>query len=193
MIELTHLARQADPQGTEGVGSFIALAKQTEMYLGYTLPKGSVRTSNWSATLDRGQQECELDHVGCSVRKGNLLNLAIVVLGFTDAANDVYSTMLIYQRLKELALERCIPFDLSSHSINLSTELALTQKHLPNGLTGSVAKGGKPAGGSIGTTSEGIKPSETRAFVLFSMGKSLLEIGRTMRTYDDPLKTNTIQ
>lgn len=60
LLELSRMARKADAINTGPGGGLIALAKLVSAYLGKTLPKGKVRSSNWSANLDASQIECEL-------------------------------------------------------------------------------------------------------------------------------------
>lgn len=59
LLELSHLARKADPMGTGPGRVLIALAKLVARYLQKRLPKGSVRSSNWSLALSEEQIECE--------------------------------------------------------------------------------------------------------------------------------------
>jgi len=59
LLELSHLARLVDPARVTSK-RMISLRRIVEMYTGFTLAKGGVRTSNWEACLDEEQLECML-------------------------------------------------------------------------------------------------------------------------------------
>ena len=60
LFELSKLARKADPVGTGPGAKLIALAKLVSAYLHKQLPKGAIRSSNWSLVLNKQQINCEL-------------------------------------------------------------------------------------------------------------------------------------
>jgi hypothetical protein len=61
LLELSHLARKADPINTGPGGTLISLANLTKEYLGRELDKDSaVRKGAWMDKLNTKQIECEL-------------------------------------------------------------------------------------------------------------------------------------
>ena len=65
LLELTNLAHLVD-RTRVSTRRMISLKRIVELYTGYTLAKGDVRTSNWEAKLNEKQLECQsslfLDH-----------------------------------------------------------------------------------------------------------------------------------
>ncbi len=103
----------------------------------------------------------------------------------TDAANDVVSAVLLYNRLIAIAKSRSINYDLPT--IDLHAELAENDKVMLQ-----ARRSGSPTP-SLTSKQGGLTPSELRCYVLFSLGKSSEEIGRTMRSREEPLKLSTVQ
>lgn len=101
-VDLSSIARRADPIGTGPGRSLIALNELAKRYLGRQLEKGEVRSGNWSKRLDAKQIKCEWKK--CTRRKGSALK--------SDAANDVVSSVEIYKALLKVARTNEIDIDL---------------------------------------------------------------------------------
>lgn len=60
LLELTNVARRADPVGMGPGATLVSLANLSKRYLGKELAKeDDVRKSNWQSTLTGEQRECE--------------------------------------------------------------------------------------------------------------------------------------
>jgi len=59
LLELSSMARAADPIGTGPGKTMIGLARLVRWCTGKELQKGDVRTGDWSKKLDQQQVECE--------------------------------------------------------------------------------------------------------------------------------------
>ena len=59
-VDLALMARSVDTHWKGPYGGGIGLSRLAETYLGRTLAKGRVRTSNWEAELSMRQQDCEV-------------------------------------------------------------------------------------------------------------------------------------
>jgi len=61
-VELGAFATKADDTFTSVYNrEIVSLAKMVAMYVGRTLRKGKVRTSNWEADLSQNMVECAVD------------------------------------------------------------------------------------------------------------------------------------
>lgn len=91
MLELSRLARAADPIGVGPRQSLIALATLVGEYLDRRLPKDKdVRASDWSQALSADQIDCECP---VSKRDRGLLTFR------PDAVNDVWCSLQLYKTL----------------------------------------------------------------------------------------------
>jgi hypothetical protein len=130
-----------------------------------------------------------------------------IVLSLADAANDVASTMVIYNTLMSLDRERGINVDLASLSSDLTPEMytgvpVLQPSKGANANTATGAKSAavgaaKPAvAGAAKSAANGVikvTPTKMRAYNFFLEGKSTLEIAKAMRTEANPLQLNTVR
>lgn len=112
---------------------------------------------------------------------------------YPDAADDVYSTIMIYNSLVYLGKHRGITIDHSALSIDLSPEVYPAPPTVLQDATGVKTNGTKLTGRSGVPMVKGVAPSKMRAFAFFNMGKSTVEIGKAMRTEDNPLLPNTVR
>lgn len=112
---------------------------------------------------------------------------------YPDAADDVYSTIMIYNSLVYLGKHRGITIDHSALSIDLSPEVYPAPRTVLQDATGVKTNSTKPTGRSGVPMVKGVAPSKMRAFAFFNMGKSTVEIGKAMRTEDNPLLPNTVR
>ncbi|KAJ9106740.1 hypothetical protein QFC19_003052 [Naganishia cerealis] len=169
ILDLSYIARAVDAANCRPGNTKIALAKLCLAYTGCELDKGPVRQSNWSKRLSQAQMDY--------------------------AANDVYSTMVIYNTLLSLGRERGIDLNLAGLSSDLSPELYRKGKPVLQTSTGAnVNSNATPtSGGGGGGSCKPLAPSKMRAFSFFREGKSVLEIGQAMRTAENPLLPNTIR
>jgi hypothetical protein len=98
MFELSKLARTVDAVAVGPNNGLIALAKLTERYVGYPLRKEKhVRAGNWAADLNQTQMDCQF-FISCISHQADKLMI--------DAANDVYASLLIYDKLMAMGKER---------------------------------------------------------------------------------------
>ncbi|KAJ9127393.1 hypothetical protein QFC24_000800 [Naganishia onofrii] len=181
VLDLSYIARAVDEANCKPGGSKIALAKLCEQYTGCELDKGPVRQSDWSKRLSQAQMDY--------------------------AANDVASTMVIYNTLMSLDRERGINVDLASLSSDLTPEMytgvpVLQPSKGANANTATGAKSAavsaaKPAvAGAAKSAANGVikvTPTKMRAYNFFLEGKSTLEIAKAMRTEANPLQLNTVR
>lgn len=100
---------------------------------------------------------------------------------------------MIYNSLVYLGKHRGITVDLSALSIDLSPEVYSAPTPILREATGEKTNSTKPNGRSTVQMRKGIAPSKMRAFVFFNTGKSVFEIGKAMRTEDNPLMPNTVR
>nr|XP_031861093.1 uncharacterized protein CI109_003453 [Kwoniella shandongensis]KAA5528165.1 hypothetical protein CI109_003453 [Kwoniella shandongensis] len=151
LLELSHMARAIDPI-TVGPGStLIKLATLCRTYLEKELDKSDdVRRGNWFGVLDRSQRDY--------------------------AANDVYSSLQIFLKLRSLAEQRGIPLNLDSYCSSVGVPLTLAKPKSANttNSTGPVLEGL--------TIPEGIKPpspAQLSALTSFLEGTGIVEIAST--------------
>ncbi|KAJ9096429.1 hypothetical protein QFC21_005251 [Naganishia friedmannii] len=173
VLDLSYIARAVDAANCKPGGSKIALAKLCEAYTGCELDKGPVRQSDWSKRLSQAQMDY--------------------------AANDVYSTMVIYNTLMSLDREQGINLNLATYSQDLTPKVYSGVPVLQTS-TGANANAGtgavKPAVAVAKSAANGvikITPTKMRAFNFFLEGKSTLEIAKAMRTEANPLLLNTVR
>ncbi|RXK42028.1 hypothetical protein M231_00749 [Tremella mesenterica] len=103
ILDLSHLARRADPIGTGPGGTLISLANLTRAYLSHELPKpADTRKGDWSATLNAEQ----IDY----------------------AANDVWASYNIVTELSELAETNGKSLDLSKVAFDLNRPISRVVK-----------------------------------------------------------------
>ena len=176
VLDLSDIARAVDAENCKAWGK-IALAKLCAQYIGFELGKGAVRTSNWSKKLSQEQMNCE-----CSPQTGN--QKLEQRPWITDAADDVYSTIMIYNSLMHIGKQRGITIDHASLSTNLTRE---------NATVSTVLKEATGVKSNTVKAAKGVAPSKMRAFGYFDMGQSVEEIGKSMRTPDNPLMPNTVR
>lgn len=100
---------------------------------------------------------------------------------------------MIYNSLMFLAKQRGITVDRSALSIDLSPEVYSAPSVVLQDATGAKTNSTKPNGRSTVPMVKGIAPSKMRAFSFFNMGKSVVEIGKAMRTEENPLMPNTVR
>ncbi|KAJ9114292.1 hypothetical protein QFC22_005744 [Naganishia vaughanmartiniae] len=174
VLDLSYIARAVDAANCKLGRSKIALAKLCEAYTGCELDKGPVRQSDWSKRLSQAQMDY--------------------------AANDVYSTMVIYHTLMSLDREQGINVNLATLRQDLTPEIytGVTVLQPSTGANANSATGAaKPAlAGTAKSAANGvikITPTKMRAFNFFLEGKSTLEIAQAMRTEANPLQLNTVR
>jgi hypothetical protein len=92
---------------------------------------------------------------------------------------------MIYNSLMHIGKQRGITVDHAGLSINLSPEMCGPPTTVLKDATGVKSNTAKSA--------KGIAPSKMRAFGYFNEGKSVIEIGKAMRSDANPLMPNTVR
>lgn len=124
LVELGAFAIKADDKFSSIYNrEIVSLAKMVAMYLGRTLLKGKVRTSNWEADLSRGMVECKAacrlvyDAGVIDTRHAPFLSFPF---GPLDAANDCHCALMVYNRLQEIADRDDKRLDVSMYSCQVN-------------------------------------------------------------------------
>ncbi|EIN14444.1 ribonuclease H-like protein [Punctularia strigosozonata HHB-11173 SS5] len=178
LVELGRLARAADPEFPIS-RSIVALRKMVAIYTGKHLLKGSERTSDWETRLS--PEQCNY------------------------AANDVYSSLLVYNRLMVIANEQGRTLDTRLYTSDLTQEedrkiSALTNSTEVRPSSGSTTIPG--AGNSdispvsmdvLGKPYTCPRPQHLRAYKMWhEKDLPLGVICANLRTKEQPLKESTV-
>ncbi|KAH7882896.1 ribonuclease H-like domain-containing protein [Phlebopus sp. FC_14] len=170
LVELGALAKKADDNFTSVYNrEIVSLAKMVAMYLGKTLLKGKVRTSNWEADLNSKMVEY--------------------------AANDCHSALMVHNKLLDVAAQCGKNLLSASHSCEVNPRLIKWQETPPvpsEGGRSSVFSEKSLPGYCI---PEAPRPQYLRAYNLWHKQRMPLdEMCMTLKTGGrvEPLKESTV-
>ncbi|KAF8452421.1 ribonuclease H-like domain-containing protein [Boletus edulis BED1] len=169
LVELGVFAAKADDTFSSVYNrEIVSLAKMVAMYLGKTLLKGKVRTSNWEANLSDKMVEY--------------------------AANDCHCALMVYARLQEIAFQAGKTLDVSTYSRQVDPRsLKLKVPSLPT-LPQRLDVPTRPPVPAY-CIPEPPRPQQLRAYKLWHVDKMPLEqMCMTLRTGTrvEPLKESTV-
>ncbi|KAI0314536.1 ribonuclease H-like domain-containing protein [Amylostereum chailletii] len=109
-VDLSLLARSADPQWKGNFNKPLGLAHLTEVYLEHLLPKGKVQRSNWEARLSEEQQEYAANDAQSALAIYNeLITKAAAMVPVPE--RDCYSFDVIDGKLRDFEGRPWFPFN----------------------------------------------------------------------------------
>lgn len=160
------MARKVDPINVGPGNTLISMANLCQWYLGHELHKGEVRRSDWSQKLTPEQIQCEsrllvIEAMAEITKPDEMMAL--------DAADDVYASYQLYRHLLGLADQSGSEIDLQHCSSHLTSPI-------PPRTGSTEPRSTSPTPSSSGGYVKSPTPAQSRAFTLFTTGKSTLEL-----------------
>ncbi|KAK8869540.1 hypothetical protein IAR55_000106 [Kwoniella newhampshirensis] len=154
LLELSYLARAVDPIGTGPGNTLIKLSTLCSAYLGKELDKSDdVRRGNWFSVL--GQRERDY------------------------AANDVYSSIQIFHKLRSLGEERGVSLNLDTFCSNVGAQSTTSLQSRSLTVTNGLASGGVMNKFIVPADIKPPSPAQLSALTSFIEGKGIVEIAST--------------
>ncbi|KAH0831103.1 ribonuclease H-like protein [Lanmaoa asiatica] len=193
LVELGAFATKADVKFSSVYNrEIVSLAKMVAMYLGRTLLKGKVRTSNWEADLTHKMIECEGGLVTPFTM--SLTYVTLPPFGTQTPQTTCHCALMVYDKLQEIAAQAGETLDMSTYSCQVNPRsLKLKDASVPT-LPQSIDAFTKPHVPNY-CIPEPPRPQQLRAYKLWQVDKMPLDemcmklrIGARV----EPLKESTV-